>query len=134
MIYLWEKLLYGELEEKTESFVLQGCYFQMKNYIRKNHRKTDANSVSLNKYINDDDDTLEEILPDKDGTKLENLERNLFLKNFAETLEERENRILTLLADGFTTREIGKKLGISHVRVVKIKKVIVEKAKHYQNR
>jgi RNA polymerase sigma factor (sigma-70 family) len=42
-------------------------------------------------------------------------------------LNEREKVVFRLYLDGLTTRDIGTRLGISHVMVVKIKKKIKEK-------
>lgn len=34
-IHLWSNFLKGKLSDKTDSYILQGCYFHLKNYIRK---------------------------------------------------------------------------------------------------
>ncbi|MCU0652415.1 MAG: hypothetical protein MUC39_05695, partial [Candidatus Omnitrophica bacterium] len=43
----------------------------------------------------------------------------------------REKDIFNLALGGLTTREIGKKLGISHVRVVKLQKTMREKCRKH---
>jgi DNA-binding NarL/FixJ family response regulator len=43
----------------------------------------------------------------------------------------REKRILMFLKDGLTTRAIGKRIGLSHVSVVKAVKKIREKAQQH---
>jgi len=110
------------LNEKNETYILKGCYFYIKNFLRKNRKK---------KII-----SLEEIL--ENGQNIKNLEfmdeynLNNYEENF-ETLNEREKTILNLFINGYTTREIGRKLGISHVMVIKIKKRIKEKLSEIRN-
>lgn len=68
LIHLWLKFKQGDLSDKTESYILQGCYFHLKNYIRKNCNKVKllsledmnsnlkVNSGFINKYnINRED-------------------------------------------------------------------------------
>lgn len=35
LIHLWSCFQSGSLDDKTDSYILQGCYFHLKNYIRK---------------------------------------------------------------------------------------------------
>ena len=53
----------------------------------------------------------------------------LLMENVCDRLTKREEDIFVLSLDDWTTREIGKKLGISHVMVVKIKKRIKRKCR-----
>ena len=34
-VRLWQEFELGRLAGKTDSYILQGCYFHLKNYIRK---------------------------------------------------------------------------------------------------
>lgn len=45
LVYLWDSFNRGLLEAKTESYILQGCYFHLKNYLRVNLKR--VNFVSL---------------------------------------------------------------------------------------
>lgn len=123
MCALWVKHQRGELSDKTDSYILQGSLFFLKNYIRKAYTRIDSHSVSLEKIINENKDTLEDLVFAEgygagahDG---EHLERDVRIR-----LNEREGVVLSLYIRNFTTREIGCRLGISHVMVVKIIKKI----------
>ena len=45
MVHLWLDCQGGKLTDKTDSYILQSCYFHLKNYLRKNYDK--ARLVSL---------------------------------------------------------------------------------------
>ncbi|MCX5704439.1 MAG: hypothetical protein NT066_08150 [Candidatus Omnitrophica bacterium] len=62
LIHLWLDFKEGKLSDKTDSYILQGCYFYLKNYIRKNYDK--ANLISLEKQNNQEceDFDLENVL------------------------------------------------------------------------
>lgn len=133
MIHLWNEFRQGNLGDKTESYILQGCYFYLQNYIRKNAQK--ANLVSLSR------------VSDEEGQEF-NLDSLLSLQNPRSCREEancnvlieqirnngfttREKEVFLLALEGLTTREIGGRLGISHVRVVKLRQAIKEKCEKY---
>jgi RNA polymerase sigma factor (sigma-70 family) len=118
--HLWVAFENGTLSEKTDSYVLQGCYFHLKNYIRKTMDK--IRLTSINMPIDEDGSTIEDTLVSRDNNAEEAAD-DMFL---AETmkiagLSEREEKVLSLSLSGMTVREIGEKMGISHVMVVKIK-------------
>ena len=46
---------------------------------------------------------------------------------YAKTLPAREQKILMLFCEGYTTREIGVEVGLSHARIVQILKTIYQK-------
>jgi DNA-directed RNA polymerase specialized sigma subunit len=102
LIYLWVDFNQRKLDDKTDSYILQGCYFHLKNYIRIIQDKKAL--VSLDALV-------------------ETIRNN--------GLTEREKDIFNLALSGLTTREIGNKLGISHVRVIKLQKKIREKCREH---
>jgi len=126
LLHLWQDFQKGTLSDKTDSYILQGCYFHLKNYIRVHKDK--ASLVAL-EYLHQDDDG---------GSKMQ----ELFCLQYPEPtrarihcdflveqirnngLTQREKEIFNLALEGLTTREIGKRLGMSHVRVVKLEKRI----------
>lgn len=118
--HLWVAFRNGTLEDKTDSYVLQGCYFHLKNHIRKTMDRVKLTSMNL--PIDADGSTVEDTLISQkrdtedavDGMLLgESIENN--------GLSDREERVLLLAMSGMTVREIGAEMGISHVMVVKIK-------------
>jgi len=134
LINLWQDFCLGKLDNKTDSYILQGCYFHLKNYIRKARDK--ANLVSLNAMIEEEGRNLEEILClENPEPCLADLENKILMGQIQNNgLTQREKEIFYLSLEGVTIREIGKKLGISHVMVVKIKKNLRKKLEFLEYR
>ena len=130
--HLWVAFENGTLGDKTDSYVLQGCYFHLKNYIRKTMDKVKL--TSIDSPIDEDGSTLEDTLACQDN-KTEEAVDNTFLRETIKMsgLSEREEKVLSLSLSGMTVREIGEKMGISHVMVVKIKNGIKNKCGSLQN-
>ena len=128
LAHLWVSFREGRLNDKTDSYILQGCYYHLKNYIRTNLDK--ANLTSIDKPIDDEGTMLQEIIPSEDTSVFNGMEE-ASLHNMLENngLSGREKQVLDLCLRGLTTREAGQKLGISHVAVVKLRKKIREKCK-----
>ena len=119
--HLWMHYNQNKLDDKTDSYVLQGCYFHLKNYIRKTVDRVKL--VSLQKLTEDGDSTIESFLGYEDRRIEDNIENVSILESAAvKRMKDRERAVLKLSMNGMTVREIGKKLGISHVMVVKIRK------------
>lgn len=130
LMHLWLDFREGKLSDKTNSYILQGCYFHLKNYLRKARDK--ANCISFELMLNDEGEVLDlqNILP------LESAEPDYHSRFLLEQirnngLTKREKEVFEFSLEGLTTREIGLRLGISHVRVVKLKKKVKEKCKKY---
>lgn len=126
--HLWVAFNRGGLDDKTDSYILQGCFFHLKNYLRKALDR--AKITSLDQLIGEDGYDIEETLASDDD---ESCEREIdadLLMDLAKAsgLDNRELKILSLLLDGLTMREIGLRMGISHVMVLKIKRKIRKKA------
>ncbi len=128
LIHLWNNFNAGELIDKTDSYVLQGCYFHLRNYLRKVKDKFEQ--VSLDNFIDEDGNLFLDVLS---TNRLENFEEeeNEILQD--DNLTGREKEVLAFLLEGLTLREIGEKIGVSHVMVVKIKKKLRRKLSGYQN-
>lgn len=114
LLYLWQKWKRNELQDKTDSFVLQGCYFHLKNYLRKMCKEVN--------FILFDVQNLPEQEEPKDYSEL--IRKELLYYDIFDKLKKRERVVLELSLKNYTVREIGKILGISHVMVIKIKKRI----------
>jgi RNA polymerase sigma factor (sigma-70 family) len=123
LVHLWVMFRENRLSDKTDSYILQGCYYHLKNHIRTSMDK--VRPASLEEPIDDDGTMLEEIVASSDPSQAEQLsDKTLYEEALKSGLTEREINILDMCRDGLTTREIGDKLGISHVAVVKIQKRI----------
>jgi RNA polymerase sigma factor (sigma-70 family) len=126
LIHLWVQFTEGALSDKTDSYVLQGCYYHMKNYVRKTRDK--AVLLSLTGSPDEDGSSLEESLPAKDVSPQDGIDEGLQIEAIVESgMSGREKDVLTFSLEGMTTREIGKRLGVSHVSVVKIRNRIKER-------
>ncbi|MBU1124731.1 MAG: sigma-70 family RNA polymerase sigma factor [Candidatus Omnitrophica bacterium] len=132
-IHLWNNFQEGELSDKTRSYILQGCYYHLKNYLR-THRSR-VRELSLQDVVYPDSPTrLEELfLQDDDSGDWRNTYNDRLLAeticNNGLTLKEKE--ILGYCAQGLTTRQIGSRLKISHVMVGKHLKTIRGKCLKY---
>jgi RNA polymerase sigma factor (sigma-70 family) len=133
LLHLWNALNTGKLNDKTDSYILQGCYFYLKNYIRVHKDK--IKPFSLDAHFENEEDQNRESLTIKDE-RCELFFDRLNDKLLAEVicnngLTKKEKRLLPLFAEGLTTREIGRCVGISHVRVIKMRREISRKCLKY---
>jgi RNA polymerase sigma factor (sigma-70 family) len=123
LVHLWKHYTEGRLADKTDSYIIQGCYFHLKNVIRKIH--DDGRFISLSSVNEEDGALLEEVLLPKDMNSFDYIEGRMQVEAVeACGMTERERHVLESCMEGMTTREIGRKMGISHVSVVKIRNKI----------
>ncbi|MFA5199128.1 MAG: hypothetical protein WC432_06270, partial [Candidatus Omnitrophota bacterium] len=132
-IHLWNNFLKGKLRDKTDSYILQGCYFHLKNYIRKVNER--SNVISIDARLGEEGEVrLGDVLSQAGVTS--DCRENLHNKFLAEGIlnngfDGREKKLLSYFAEGLTTRMIGKRMGMSHVGVVKLmQKVRIKSRKH----
>ena len=127
LICLWQKYNNGALENKTESYIIQGCSYDMRNYIRTHFRGADRRTVSSDVPVNDDGDTLINLMVDEKSIGQQvSCDTLMAVNEIERRLNHRQKSVLRMSRKGFTTREIGRSLGVSHVMVVKIKKHIAK--------
>lgn len=127
LMHLWQRWKKGELDDKRDAYIVQSCYFHLRNYLRCHKEK--ARIVSLNEPIGEEG-TLEDLIPAPIPLFEERIDDAIFIQQMKEKeLTRREKEVAELLSEDYTLREIGKKLGISHVRVLKIKENIGKKFK-----
>lgn len=126
LIHLWLLSRDGKLDDKTDSYILQGCYYHLKNYIRTSLDK--MNAVSLENPVDEYGTLLKDLIESQDAATINDMEERILL-DFIERdkLNDREKGVLDFVIAGLTTREIGAKLNISHVAVIKIKKRIKDR-------
>jgi len=128
LAHLWVSSQEGSLNDKTDSYILQGCYFYLKNYIRTSMDR--ASFTSLEEPIDEDGTMLEELVASPDPSQADQLaDKTLYEEVQKNGLTGREINIFNMCRDGLTMREIGERLGISHVAVIKLRKRIRIKCK-----
>ncbi|MFH1441695.1 MAG: hypothetical protein ABIH18_06645 [Candidatus Omnitrophota bacterium] len=128
-IFLWENYKQGKLSDKTDSYILQGCYFYLKNYLRKARDKACLMSME---YLIEQEGVELRGLAFCEGQKPDfwGLDSDMISKRIGRFgLTLRETEVLNLSMERVTIRDIGKQLGISHVMVLKIKNKIKEKCR-----
>ncbi|MFA5320370.1 MAG: sigma-70 family RNA polymerase sigma factor [Candidatus Omnitrophota bacterium] len=126
LIRLWQEFERGRLFDKTDSYILQGCYFHLKNYIRKTYDK--KNTLSLEELLLDDDTGEDRLSCLSSPAPFGYLHAHIVEEEMISACrDERENAIFRLSLQGFTVREIAAELGISHVLVVRLRKRMREK-------
>ena len=123
LVHLWVAFRKGTLDDKTDSYILQGCYFHLKNHIRKTMDK--ARLTSFGESVDDDGTMLEEMIASNGPLPVDRAAEKTLYENVQNSqLDEREQKIVDMSLEGLTVRQIGKKLGISHVAVIKSRKKI----------
>jgi RNA polymerase sigma factor (sigma-70 family) len=126
LTHLWIDYREGVLGDKTDSYILQGCYFYLRNYLRK--VQDNVTVLSFNTPMGEDGVRLEESMAMDDGFSFDQLESRLQIEVVEEKyFTEREKDVLMLFLEGMSMREIGGRLGISHVMVLKIRNRIKDK-------
>jgi RNA polymerase sigma factor (sigma-70 family) len=122
----------GKLADKTESYVLQGCYFYLQNYVRTYREKTSL--ISVNMPLDADGAKLQDILWSPQTVADEVPDLDTLMENiFQNELTRKEKEIVFFYLQGWTTREIAQRLGISHVSVGNMEGKIREKCKSLKN-
>ncbi|MCX7927783.1 MAG: sigma-70 family RNA polymerase sigma factor [Candidatus Omnitrophica bacterium] len=134
LVYLWKRYLDKALEDKTDSYILQGCYYHIRNYLRTAQKRKDE--VSLDAPVNSSADLTSDYLWEISDNRQEDYFERLNTQLISEAiynngLTQREKEILLLLAEGLSTRQIGRKLSISHVSVIKYRRIILKKCKKH---
>ncbi len=125
-LHLWLLFKNEKLDDKTDSYILQGCYYHLKNHIRTSADK--MNTISLEIPVDEDGNCLKDLHASQDVAMINDMEEKILLEFIDKNgLSDREKKILDFSLDGLTTREIGAILNISHVAVVKIRKRIKDR-------
>jgi DNA-directed RNA polymerase specialized sigma24 family protein len=131
LFYLWQQYNTGKLKNKNKSYILQGCYYYLKNHIRK-YVKFKEGQINSNCYYNAEKSDKEigkgSILDYSRPTSFD-LDEYLYYEEFKKGLSLKEKTLLNLRLRGLSTREIGKELGVSHTMVLKMRKKMMAKYK-----
>lgn len=120
LVHLWVLFERGELSDKMDSYILQGCFYFLKNYIRKLLKAVDERSVSLETPVDDGECTIADTLSSGSYSgAADSIGIYFFMDGSEKLFNQREKDIFYYQLEGFTTREIGEMIGVSHVMVVK---------------
>lgn len=121
LLHLWSNFNSGKLDSKTDSYILQGCYFHLKNYICKVNEKP---QLSLDAMAFQDSDNLrlkDTVIDENQDDIRGSLDTKLLAQEIRDSgLNLKEKTVVDLLSRGFATRKIGAELSVSHVMVVRI--------------
>lgn len=128
--HLWVEFKAGKLKDKTDSYILQGAYFHLRNYIRTTSDRRWM--VSLEDIsTGEGEHCLKETMCLADESSLNYFDRlndHLIVDAIRNNgLTGREKRIINYYASGLNVRQVGSKLGVSHVAIVKAMSVIRQK-------
>jgi RNA polymerase sigma factor (sigma-70 family) len=125
-IHLWNNFKDGFPKDVNEGYIIKGCLFHILNYLRK--QKENVSLLSLEQPINEGGDTLRDILPNNKESSDEYIDRYIAIEDIKNNgFTKREKEVFSLMLQRYTVREIGRILGISHVRVINIKNGLVKK-------
>ena len=120
-LYLWENFKEHSGEGITKSYILQGCWFHLKNFIRTSKNKFSHASLDYSEGC------LGDIIPEE-YESYTSLDFKVAVSEVMNNgLSKREKKVFTLSLEGYTLREIGEQLKVSHVMVYKIKNSIKKK-------
>ena len=123
--HLWNNFKNGVPEGLNDTYIIKGCEFHILNYMRKEKEK--VYKVSLEQPLNENGDTLKEILSDNSESLDKNVDKKMLVDYIMNNgFSKREKDVFGLLLEGYTVREAGGKLGISHVMVVKLKNRLIK--------
>lgn len=125
-LYLWQHYAHGLPIGINEAYAIKGCEFHILNYLRKVREK--IVKKSLEEEINENGDTLKDILASREEPLDNYIDKKLTIDYIMNNgFSKREKEVFSLLIKGYTVREAGRVLGISHVMVVKLKASLVKK-------
>ncbi len=124
--HLWNNFKDGVPEGLNDAYIVKGCEFHILNYIRKEKEK--VYRVSMEEPLNEKGDTLRDSLADKSESLDKSVDKKMLVDHIMNNgFSKREKDVFGLLLQGYTVREAGSKLGISHVMVVKLKNRLINK-------
>jgi len=124
--HLWNNFKDGVPEGINDAYIIKGCEFHVLNYMRKQREK--AYKISIEEPLNENGDTLRETLRDGAESIDKTVDKKMLVDHIMNNgFSKREKEVFRLLLDGYTVREAGERLGISHVMVVKLKNRLINK-------
>ncbi|MFO1498605.1 MAG: LuxR family transcriptional regulator [Verrucomicrobiota bacterium] len=129
LIHLWQ--VQEQNPGQTKNWYLQNCRYRLLHYLALGRSvdspKRRASQVHPSEYDDDADDWLDRF--EGSDTVLQDVSARDMFSSLSKVLSPREISILQWLAEGLGTREIAKRLGISHPMVIKHRRKIAAFAK-----
>ena len=124
--YLWDTYKDGVPDGLNDAYIVKGCEFHILNYMRKQREK--VYKISMEEPLNESGNTLKETLSDGAESIDKTVDKKMLVDYIMNNgFSKREKEVFGLLLEGYTVREAGKKIGISHVMVVKLKNRLIDK-------
>ena len=124
--HLWNNFKDGVPEGLNDTYIIKGCEFHILNYMRKEKEK--VYRVSMEQPLNEKGDTLRETLSDNSEGLDKRVDKKMLIDYIMNNgFSKREKEVFSLILQGYTVREAGRELGISHVMVVKLKNRLINK-------
>lgn len=135
VVHLWKEFENGTLTNKTKSYVLQGCYFYLRNYIRTQSDKARLVSADAPRTQENEESPFEQLMVLESPIDTRELAHcDMLIEAIRNNgLTAREKEVFLFALEGLTTREIGARMGISHVRVVRLSACMREKCKKHMD-
>jgi RNA polymerase sigma factor (sigma-70 family) len=129
LIHLWQ--VQEQTPGQTKNWYLQNCRFHLLHYLALGRSVDSPKRRAAQVHPSDLHDDPEDWMNRFEGTDtvLQDVSARDILAAMAKLLSGREMSILQWLAEGMGTREIAKRLGISHPMVIKLRRKIASLAR-----
>ena len=124
LIHLWQ--VQEQSPGQTKNWYVQNCRFHLLHYLALGRSVDSPKRRASQVHPPDHDEDLDHWLDRFEGsnTVLQDVSARDMLESLSKLLSPREIRVLQWLAEGVGTREIARRLGISHPMVVKHRRKI----------
>jgi RNA polymerase sigma factor (sigma-70 family) len=129
LIHLWQ--VQEQSPGQTKNWYLQNCRYHLLHYLALGRSVDSPKRRASQVHPVQDDEDLDDWLDRFEGTDsvLQDVSARDMLASLSKVLSKREMSILQWLAEGLATREIARRLGISHPMVIKHRRKIAALAK-----
>ncbi len=124
LIHLWQ--VQEQNPGQTKNWYLQNCRYHLLHYLASGRSVDSPKRRASQVHPSDQDENSDDLLDRFEGsdTVLQDVSARDMLSSLSKWLSGREMSILQWLSEGQGTREIAKRLGISHPMVIKYRRKI----------